>query len=225
MKGEDRARPVSFDIPDGYTKANERGDQKAVRRYASDTKALHQARHPTVLPDPSRPVGLYASYTNLTSRLVQKRSSIVFLAQLLQRRSRCRPTDLGTKPSTQVAQSRSDFLQTPPKTPTSPLSLDQHSTIQRCIDQGQSFEGSSRRQFVVQWSSQPSPTTSQRYPLYVRALDSLLVASAISSFSSPCLCLQLRGAASNLSAATYCIQEESHTLGNALRWMLTKKCV
>ncbi|KIO26055.1 hypothetical protein M407DRAFT_243862 [Tulasnella calospora MUT 4182] len=32
----------------------------------------------------------------------------------------------------------------------------------------------------------------------------------------------LRGAAPDLSAATYCIQEESHTLGNALRWMLMK---
>lgn len=36
---------------------------------------------------------------------------------------------------------------------------------------------------------------------------------------------QLRGAAPDLSAATYCIAEESHTLGNALRWMLMKKCV
>ncbi|KAG8902005.1 RNA polymerase subunit AC19 [Tulasnella sp. 403] len=32
----------------------------------------------------------------------------------------------------------------------------------------------------------------------------------------------LKGATPNLSAATYCIQEEGHTLGNALRWMLMK---
>ncbi|KAG8933871.1 RNA polymerase subunit AC19 [Tulasnella sp. 418] len=32
----------------------------------------------------------------------------------------------------------------------------------------------------------------------------------------------LRGASPDLSAATFCIQEESHTIGNALRWMLMK---
>ncbi|KAG9011993.1 RNA polymerase subunit AC19 [Tulasnella sp. JGI-2019a] len=32
----------------------------------------------------------------------------------------------------------------------------------------------------------------------------------------------LKGATPDLSAATYCIQEETHTVGNALRWMLMK---
>ncbi|TBU55383.1 RBP11-like subunits of RNA polymerase [Dichomitus squalens] len=32
----------------------------------------------------------------------------------------------------------------------------------------------------------------------------------------------LKGAASDLSAATYQIHDESHTIGNALRWMLMK---
>ena len=35
--------------------------------------------------------------------------------------------------------------------------------------------------------------------------------------------LQLRGAASDLSAATFQIADESHTMGNALRWMIMKK--
>ena len=37
--------------------------------------------------------------------------------------------------------------------------------------------------------------------------------------------IQLKGAAPDLSAATYQIHDESHTIGNALRWMLMKKCV
>ncbi|KAJ8455249.1 hypothetical protein ONZ51_g12548 [Trametes cubensis] len=32
----------------------------------------------------------------------------------------------------------------------------------------------------------------------------------------------LKGASSDLSAATYQIHDESHTIGNALRWMLMK---
>lgn len=36
---------------------------------------------------------------------------------------------------------------------------------------------------------------------------------------------QLPGAAADLSAATFCIMEEDHTLGNILRWMIMKKCV
>ena len=39
------------------------------------------------------------------------------------------------------------------------------------------------------------------------------------------LFLQLRGAASDLSAATFQIADESHTIGNALRWMIMKKSV
>lgn len=35
--------------------------------------------------------------------------------------------------------------------------------------------------------------------------------------------LQLRGAAPDLSAATFQIADESHTVGNALRWMIMKK--
>ena len=35
--------------------------------------------------------------------------------------------------------------------------------------------------------------------------------------------LQLRGAAPDLSAATFQIVDESHTIGNALRWMIMKK--
>ena len=34
---------------------------------------------------------------------------------------------------------------------------------------------------------------------------------------------QLRGAAPDLSAATFQIADESHTIGNALRWMIMKK--
>jgi len=34
---------------------------------------------------------------------------------------------------------------------------------------------------------------------------------------------QLRGAAPDLSAATFQIADESHTIGNALRWMVMKK--
>lgn len=37
--------------------------------------------------------------------------------------------------------------------------------------------------------------------------------------------VQLKGAEPDLSAATYQIHDESHTIGNALRWMLMKKCV
>lgn len=37
--------------------------------------------------------------------------------------------------------------------------------------------------------------------------------------------LQLRGAAPDLSAATFQIADESHTIGNALRWMVMKKWV
>ena len=37
--------------------------------------------------------------------------------------------------------------------------------------------------------------------------------------------IQLKGAAPDLSAATYQIHDESHTIGNALRWMLMKKYV
>jgi DNA-directed RNA polymerase I and III subunit RPAC2 len=33
----------------------------------------------------------------------------------------------------------------------------------------------------------------------------------------------MQGAQSDLSAATYQIHNETHTLGNALRWMLMKK--
>lgn len=33
----------------------------------------------------------------------------------------------------------------------------------------------------------------------------------------------LKGFESDLSAATYCLHNEDHTLGNALRWMLMKK--
>jgi DNA-directed RNA polymerase I and III subunit RPAC2 len=33
----------------------------------------------------------------------------------------------------------------------------------------------------------------------------------------------MKGAAPDLSAATYQIFDESHTMGNALRWMLMKK--
>jgi len=36
---------------------------------------------------------------------------------------------------------------------------------------------------------------------------------------------QLRGAAPDLSAATFQIADESHTIGNALRWMIMKKYV
>ena len=36
---------------------------------------------------------------------------------------------------------------------------------------------------------------------------------------------QLRGAAPDLSAATFQIADESHTVGNALRWMIMKKSV
>ncbi|KAJ3746681.1 RBP11-like subunits of RNA polymerase [Lentinula detonsa] len=32
----------------------------------------------------------------------------------------------------------------------------------------------------------------------------------------------MKGAASDLSAATYQVHDESHTMGNALRWMLMK---
>jgi hypothetical protein len=35
---------------------------------------------------------------------------------------------------------------------------------------------------------------------------------------------QMKGAAPDLSAATYQIHDETHTIGNALRWMLMKKC-
>lgn len=35
---------------------------------------------------------------------------------------------------------------------------------------------------------------------------------------------QMKGAAPDLSAATYQIFDESHTMGNALRWMIMKKC-
>jgi hypothetical protein len=34
---------------------------------------------------------------------------------------------------------------------------------------------------------------------------------------------QMPGAQSDLSAATYQIHDETHTLGNSLRWMLMKK--
>ena len=34
---------------------------------------------------------------------------------------------------------------------------------------------------------------------------------------------QLKGAAPDLSAATFQIADESHTIGNALRWMIMKK--
>jgi hypothetical protein len=34
----------------------------------------------------------------------------------------------------------------------------------------------------------------------------------------------MKGAEADLSAATYQIFDESHTLGNALRWMIMKKC-
>lgn len=37
--------------------------------------------------------------------------------------------------------------------------------------------------------------------------------------------VQLKGAEPDLSAATYQIHDESHTIGNALRWMLMKKYV
>jgi hypothetical protein len=37
--------------------------------------------------------------------------------------------------------------------------------------------------------------------------------------------LQLKGATPDLSAATFQIADESHTIGNALRWMIMKKCV
>ena len=37
--------------------------------------------------------------------------------------------------------------------------------------------------------------------------------------------IQLPGADADLSAATYQIHDESHTIGNSLRWMLMKKCV
>jgi len=33
----------------------------------------------------------------------------------------------------------------------------------------------------------------------------------------------MKGAAPDLSAATYQIFDESHTIGNALRWMIMKK--
>ena len=36
---------------------------------------------------------------------------------------------------------------------------------------------------------------------------------------------KLKGAEPDLSAATYQIHDESHTIGNALRWMLMKKYV
>ena len=35
---------------------------------------------------------------------------------------------------------------------------------------------------------------------------------------------QLKGATPDLSAATFQIADESHTIGNALRWMIMKKC-
>lgn len=34
---------------------------------------------------------------------------------------------------------------------------------------------------------------------------------------------KLKGASPDLSAATYQIYDESHTIGNALRWMIMKK--
>lgn len=37
--------------------------------------------------------------------------------------------------------------------------------------------------------------------------------------------LQMKGAPRDLSAATFQIHDESHTIGNALRWMIMKKCV
>jgi DNA-directed RNA polymerase subunit L len=35
----------------------------------------------------------------------------------------------------------------------------------------------------------------------------------------------MKNAEPDLSAATYQIFDESHTMGNALRWMIMKKCV
>lgn len=35
----------------------------------------------------------------------------------------------------------------------------------------------------------------------------------------------MKGAEPDLSAATFRIHDESHTIGNALRWMIMKKCV
>ncbi|KAJ7204781.1 RBP11-like subunits of RNA polymerase [Mycena pura] len=34
----------------------------------------------------------------------------------------------------------------------------------------------------------------------------------------------MKGASPDLSAATYQIHDETHTIGNALRWMIMKKC-
>jgi hypothetical protein len=34
----------------------------------------------------------------------------------------------------------------------------------------------------------------------------------------------MKGAEPDLSAATFQIHDETHTMGNALRWMLMKKC-
>lgn len=36
---------------------------------------------------------------------------------------------------------------------------------------------------------------------------------------------QMKGAEPDMSAASFQIFDETHTLGNALRWMLMKKCV
>lgn len=47
-----------------------------------------------------------------------------------------------------------------------------------------------------------------------------LFTSAATSRHDTC---QMKGAAPDLSAATYQIFDESHTMGNALRWMIMKK--
>jgi hypothetical protein len=51
------------------------------------------------------------------------------------------------------------------------------------------------------------------------AIDQLIVLLLMSSQF-----IQMKGAEPNLSATTFQIHDESHTIGNALRWMLMKKC-
>lgn len=60
--------------------------------------------------------------------------------------------------------------------------------------------------------------------------DKITVVSIISVFSKLRMILiqihpkkQLPGNSADMSAATYCIMREDHTLGNLLRWMIMKK--
>lgn len=74
------------------------------------------------------------------------------------------------------------------------------------------------------WNNHHSVTQLRDSPRATR-LPSYVSSTRPAPFTYLLLLLQLPGHSADYSEATFCLMEEDHTLGNALRWMIMKKYV